>query len=478
MPRIATASRSGIPTARGRSIEYKDRAEANGRKYDVVTIVPEGGRPFEFWIDVDSKLIERLVEREADVDAHRGLFRPPRGAGRAHSVPRAHVARRSQVRRSGDGAEARVQRALSPTSRSGRRSRRRRSRFPAGRASVEVPFEALSGHLFVQVMLDGRGPFRMLFDAGGANVLTAQTAAALAGHGRALPKTLNVASTDDQRRRARRPALRRRRHRSFPAPGRRPRRHRRGARARMVRAHAGSHRLRALAHHALRPGAVQGAAAAPRWRWRSAAGCRRSRGTHRRHRGHVRDRHGKPRLADADAGVRRRRTISRRSSRRRTSRSRAPVVGGPVRASLARGEVAEARRRSTCPIPSSRCRRSKANRRRREVAGNVGFALMRQFAVTYDLPNDALYFERYLNFGAPGHRRPRRAVARAQRRRLQGGRRGERRPGRGRGAQGRRRDRRGERLSVRAAPAAGGARSVALAAGRAGQAQDGATATK
>ena len=36
-----------------------------------------------------------------------------------------------------------------------------------------------------------------------------------------------------------------------------------------------------------------------------------------------------------------------------------------------------------------------------EVAGNVGFALMRQFAVTYDLPNDALYFERYLNFGAP-----------------------------------------------------------------------------
>ena len=26
---------------------------------------------------------------------------------------------------------------------------------------------------------------------------------------------------------------------------------------------------------------------------------------------------------------------------------------------------------------------------------------MRQFAITYDLPNDALYFERYLNFGAP-----------------------------------------------------------------------------
>ena len=36
-----------------------------------------------------------------------------------------------------------------------------------------------------------------------------------------------------------------------------------------------------------------------------------------------------------------------------------------------------------------------------DVAGNVGFGVLRQFAITYDLPNDALYFERYLNFGTP-----------------------------------------------------------------------------
>ena len=38
---------------------------------------------------------------------------------------------------------------------------------------------------------------------------------------------------------------------------------------------------------------------------------------------------------------------------------------------------------------------------RTEVSGNVGFGVMRQFAVTYDLPNDAIYLERYLNFGTP-----------------------------------------------------------------------------
>jgi C-terminal processing protease CtpA/Prc len=36
-----------------------------------------------------------------------------------------------------------------------------------------------------------------------------------------------------------------------------------------------------------------------------------------------------------------------------------------------------------------------------DLAGNVGFGILRQFATTYDLPNDALYFERYLNFGTP-----------------------------------------------------------------------------
>ena len=52
---------------RGRAkIAWKERAESEGRKFDVVTITPEGGRAFEFWINTESKLIERLVEHEAE----------------------------------------------------------------------------------------------------------------------------------------------------------------------------------------------------------------------------------------------------------------------------------------------------------------------------------------------------------------------------------------------------------------------------
>jgi hypothetical protein len=43
--------------------------------------------------------------------------------------------------------------------------------FPAGRAAVDVPFELHNGHLFVRVMLNGKGPFRMLFDSASNSVL-------------------------------------------------------------------------------------------------------------------------------------------------------------------------------------------------------------------------------------------------------------------------------------------------------------------
>jgi hypothetical protein len=48
------------------AIEYKERVEADGARFDIVGVTPEGGRPFEFWINADTMLIERLVEREAE----------------------------------------------------------------------------------------------------------------------------------------------------------------------------------------------------------------------------------------------------------------------------------------------------------------------------------------------------------------------------------------------------------------------------
>jgi len=48
-----------------------------------------------------------------------------------------------------------------------------------GATSVTVPFELLNNHIYVEVKLDGKGPFRVLCDTGGANILTPEAARAL-----------------------------------------------------------------------------------------------------------------------------------------------------------------------------------------------------------------------------------------------------------------------------------------------------------
>jgi len=47
------------------AIAYKERAATDGAVFDVIRVIPEGGRAFELWVNSDTRLIERLVEREA-----------------------------------------------------------------------------------------------------------------------------------------------------------------------------------------------------------------------------------------------------------------------------------------------------------------------------------------------------------------------------------------------------------------------------
>ena len=155
-------------------IAYKERANADGADFDVIRITPEGGRPFELWINTQTKLIERLVEREAQETRTETYMDLRDRRGREDPVSRAGVARRSALRRTRRRRRDGVQSAADR--RAVRAARRAEAglRVPRRPGVVEVPFEIHNGHLFLKVMLNGKGPFRMLFDSGGINVLLPQ----------------------------------------------------------------------------------------------------------------------------------------------------------------------------------------------------------------------------------------------------------------------------------------------------------------
>jgi PDZ domain/Aspartyl protease len=160
-------------------IAYKERAEADGAWFDVIRITPEGGRPFELWINTETKLIERLVEREAHT-TRTELYSDIRDVSGV-KIPFRVRASRGESRHD-EFVTVELMEFNAPLT--GVRFAqpeppRPDFAFPSGRAQAELPFELANGHLFVKVMLNGKGPYRMLFDSASSSVLLPKTAAAL-----------------------------------------------------------------------------------------------------------------------------------------------------------------------------------------------------------------------------------------------------------------------------------------------------------
>jgi len=153
-------------------ISFLDRVMDEGATFDVIRIVPEGGRPFQFWINTDTHLIERLVEREAqetrteflmDLRAIEGVkvpyrVRATRGDPRRDEVitidkldynwPLTGVA---FAKPAGSGPDF---------------------AFEGASGAVDVPIEVREGYIFLPVKLNGKGPFRMLLDSDRGNILS------------------------------------------------------------------------------------------------------------------------------------------------------------------------------------------------------------------------------------------------------------------------------------------------------------------
>lgn len=160
-------------------ISFMDRVAEDGALFDVVRILPEGGRPFQFWINSETHLIERLVEREAQ-ETRTEYFMDLRDV-EGVKVPYRVRATRGDPRNDEVVTVEKLDYNWPLTGILFAQPAAARPDFalPAGRSSIEVPFDVRDGHIFVTVALNGKGPFRMLLDADRGNVLTPQAMAAL-----------------------------------------------------------------------------------------------------------------------------------------------------------------------------------------------------------------------------------------------------------------------------------------------------------
>jgi hypothetical protein len=157
-------------------IEDAGTQEENGRHFFVVRITPKGGRPFDLWIDAATMLIDRTVEKTA-IETRTTFetdYRTVGGVKIAFAARSTNGDPRYDQRTTVESVELNV-----PVEDAA-------FKLPAppppdfslagGKTSTTVPFELLNNHIYVDVKLNGKGPYRLMCDTGGANVVTPELA--------------------------------------------------------------------------------------------------------------------------------------------------------------------------------------------------------------------------------------------------------------------------------------------------------------
>lgn len=168
-----------FPERQPARIEYARRDSADGIDYDVIRIAPEGGRPYEVWVGMLTRRIERLVENEGSRTRTEvyGDFRTVQGVTLPFRVRTTRGDAQHDEEYTIDTIEYNV--ALDDVDFGVPPPPAADVAFAPGKDAVDIPFVVRSGHVFVDVTMSGKGPFRMLFDAGGASVLMPAAAKAL-----------------------------------------------------------------------------------------------------------------------------------------------------------------------------------------------------------------------------------------------------------------------------------------------------------
>jgi predicted aspartyl protease len=159
----------------GAAVRYVGRETAGGRAMDHLSVAPKGGKRFDAWFDAQTHLLAKIVydqqflhvtETYTDYRREDGLLLPHKvvvdpGMGE-DGVETSNL--RKVTFAAARPLSAYAMPRTPPTGAS----------IVGGAASTTVPFRLLNNHVYVQAMVDGKGPYTFIVDTGGHTLLSAR----------------------------------------------------------------------------------------------------------------------------------------------------------------------------------------------------------------------------------------------------------------------------------------------------------------
>ena len=156
-----------------RIVSLGSKADAAGTSYDVLSVTPVDGKPFEAWFGALDHRLARVVEaqgartittRYLSYRAAEGLMIPATmtvddGQGAKYVQTLTLVSVRFQ--------DAPAIDAFSPP-----KVVLDDFAIGGGAAETVLPFTLINNHIYGQAMVNGKGPYRFIFDTGGVNLVT------------------------------------------------------------------------------------------------------------------------------------------------------------------------------------------------------------------------------------------------------------------------------------------------------------------
>jgi hypothetical protein len=152
----------------------------DGKTYDVVTVTPKDGKPFDAWFDANTHLLARTREWQETlpITTYFSDYAPVDGV---------QIAKKQIVDDSTGAAQRTTQiltsaKFLPPqpaTDYAKPEQKLHDFEMLGGGQETTVPFKLINNHIYAMVSVNGAPPAQFLFDTGGHNILTPPTARAL-----------------------------------------------------------------------------------------------------------------------------------------------------------------------------------------------------------------------------------------------------------------------------------------------------------